>query len=64
MYGCLAYLYVCVPGVCPVPSEASKGHQIPRTGVIDGRDLPYERWEWNSGPLQEQQVLLTPYLFL
>lgn len=29
MYGCFAYIYVCVPHVCLVPSEARKGHLTP-----------------------------------
>ena len=44
---------------CPVPSEASEGHQIPGTGVIDGCETPCGCWELNLGPLQEQPVLLT-----
>jgi hypothetical protein len=32
---------------------------VPGTGVIDGFELPCGCWESNSGPLQEQLVLLT-----
>jgi hypothetical protein len=31
----------------------------PGNGVANGREPPWVYWELNSGPLQEQQVLLT-----
>ena len=30
------------------------------TGVTDGCELPCGCWEWNPGPLQEQQLYLIP----
>jgi hypothetical protein len=34
-------------------------HQIPETGIIEDCEPPFECWELNLVPLQEQQVLLT-----
>ena len=31
----------------------------PRTGVTDSWELPYGCWELNSGPLEEEPLLLT-----
>ena len=39
------------------PMEARIGHQIPRTGITDGGELPRGVWEINLGPLEEQPVL-------
>ena len=33
--------------------------KCPATGVTDSCELPYGCWELNSGPLEEQPVLLT-----
>lgn len=40
-----------------VPTESTRRHQVHRTGVTDGCELPCMCWEWNIGPLQEQQLL-------
>ena len=39
-----------------VAAKARRGS--PRTRVVDGYEPPCGWWELNSGPLQEQQVLL------
>ena len=41
MYECFAYMYVCVPHVFLVPSEASKELVSPETGVTGGGELPH-----------------------
>ena len=46
-----------------VPVEA-KQHRNPRAGVIDGCKLPCGCWDLNSGPLEQQPVLLTTELSL
>lgn len=40
--------------VCAVPIEEEDG-----TWITDNHELPRGFWEWNPGPPQEQQVLLT-----
>lgn len=35
---CFARMYVCVPHVCLVPTEITRGHWIPGTGVTDNWD--------------------------
>lgn len=42
-----------------VPLTARRGHLIPRTGIIDGYETPWECWELNPGPLEEPPVLLS-----
>ena len=42
----------------------SEGARSPGTGVTDSGELPCGCWELNSGPLQEQPVLLTAEQFL
>lgn len=42
-----------------VPIQARRGRWSPETGATDSRELLFECWEPNSGPLQEQHVLLT-----
>lgn len=56
-------MYVCVY-MCSVPTEARRGHHIPGTGIINGYEQPSVYWEWNPGPVQEQQMLLTSELLL
>lgn len=52
-----AYMYVHY--VCAAPTEARRGHHIPSgTRVMDCCEPPYESWELNLGPRQEQQMLL------
>ena len=41
-----------------------EGVKSPETGVTDSCELPYGCWELNSGPLEEQPVLLIIELFL
>lgn len=52
-------MHVCVPHVCPAPVEDRGGSWMPRTGVKDDRELLCGCLEPNSGPPQEQEVLLT-----
>ena len=53
------FLFVCclflsvLTGWTPVCQKRASGH------VIDGCEPPFECWELNSGPLEEQLVLLT-----
>ena len=44
--------------MCAVPIEAREGVRSPRTGVTGGCELPCGCWELNSGPLEEEHVLL------
>ena len=57
VYGCFACMYVCVLCMWCLwrPEE---GVEPSGTGFTDGCEPPYESWELNLGPLQEQQVLL------
>lgn len=52
------YIYSLFMCVC-LHDVPHGGFRSPGTGVTEGRELPCGRWEQNSGPLQEQQVLLT-----
>jgi hypothetical protein len=36
-----------------------EGVRCPGIGGTESRELPYECWELNQGPLEEQPVLLT-----
>ena len=43
MYVCVfIYMYICVPYVCLVPTEAGKGIGSLRPGVPEGYELPCE----------------------
>lgn len=42
-----------------VPIQARRGRWSPETGATDSRELLFECWEPNSGPLQEKYWLLT-----
>ena len=46
-----AYMCVCVPCVCLVPTEARRGYHI--YWDWNYRQLPCGCWELNPGPLQE-----------
>lgn len=41
-----------------VPAEARRGHHVPGTGITNGCEQPSGYWEWNPGPVQEQQNAL------
>jgi hypothetical protein len=43
-----------------VSSETRRGHWNSGTGVTDSSELPCGYWELNSGPPEEQPVLLIP----
>jgi hypothetical protein len=49
-----ASMYVFVPCVLLMPTEAKRRHCIPRTGVTKGYELLCGCWELNSVPLQLQ----------
>lgn len=63
----LFYVYIWVFGLYIRPCTTCRpGAQRPedsvrpsRTGVIDNREPPYERWDSNLCPLEEQPVLFT-----
>ena len=42
-----------------VPKEPAEGIEAPETTVTDDCEPPCGGWELNSGPLEEQSVLLT-----
>jgi hypothetical protein len=42
-----------------MPMDTRRWHQIPRTGVLDACEWLGGYWKPNSGPLEEQRVLLT-----
>ena len=48
---------ICVPHEYSAWPEEGTGP--PGTRVTEGCELTYGCWEWNSGPLEEQPVLLT-----
>ena len=50
---------VCAPLACFYPSEARRVCQFCGTGITDGSEPPCGCWELNTGPLEEQAVLLT-----
>lgn len=60
-------MYVCM-NVCMYvqyvwcPKRPEEGVRSPGTGVTDCCESPYGYWETNTGPLQEQQVLLVDKL--
>lgn len=41
------------------PQKSEEDTGSPRTGVLDGCELPSGCWEPDLGPQKEQQVLLT-----
>lgn len=49
-------LRVCVPRICPVPEE---GLDSPELELTEGCEQPCGGWEFNLGPLQKQQVLIS-----
>ena len=51
---CVCALFVLTAYRIWKPEE---GVRVPETGVTDGYELPWECWELNPGPLQEQPVL-------
>ena len=52
-----AYILYTMCVYCPLKPE--EGVRTSGTGVMDGCRLPCGCWELNSGPLEEQPVLLT-----
>lgn len=52
---CFACMYICIPPVCLVLSEACIGSSD--TGVRHGCEPLWSCWDFNLGPLQKQQVL-------
>lgn len=60
VYKYLAYISVCAVLTHLFPIESwQKDMRGPRTGVIHGYALSWEWWDVNSGPVREQQLLLT-----
>lgn len=55
-YGCLAYMYVCVPYTCPTLANA---RESPGTGVTRDCETLCGCGELRPDPLKERQVLLT-----
>ena len=55
------YLYVCLYTMCMPGAhrDQKSSSNIPGTGVKDGCDPPCGCWDFNSGPSEEQVVLLT-----
>jgi hypothetical protein len=41
------------------PQRPEEGSETPGTGVTGGCEPPWGCWELNTGPLEEQPVLLT-----
>lgn len=58
---CVSALPACanVLLVPAVPVEEGEDVGTPATGVLGAYELPCGYWQWNLGPLQDQQVLLT-----
>jgi hypothetical protein len=52
-----SYFFYLYKYTVAVFRHTRRGHQIP---IIDGCEPPCGCWELNSGPLEEQWVLLTP----
>ncbi|XP_049984777.1 GTPase Era, mitochondrial isoform X2 [Alexandromys fortis] len=61
VYGCFAFINVCVVLVCLVPTEARKPQDVrsSETAVTNSCEPACGCWELNPGPLVEQSVLLT-----
>lgn len=59
MYQYFAWLYVCVPRVCLVPTEVQRGQQIPWNWSREGCKPSCGYWELNQGLLQEGHMPLT-----
>jgi hypothetical protein len=61
MCECFACMYFCSPYACLVfmDSRRTGDRRFPETRVMDGCESVHGCWELNSGPLEEQQVLLT-----
>ena len=51
--------HVYVPQVCPVPPKATRGVRFFGTDIIGISESPHGCQDPNSGPLQEQSVVLT-----
>ena len=51
--------YMYIPHACLMPAEVRRGIRSPGTGVTDGWEPPCGCRELNSGPLEEQAMLLT-----
>lgn len=58
-YECFAFMYVCVPHACLLPSEDRRGGGFPRTGVMGGCKPTGRCWNSNRGPQQGKQGLQT-----
>lgn len=57
-------MYICVPRVCLGGQRrvSEKGVRSRGTSGTEGCELPCGWWQWNLGPLQEEQMLLTKHL--
>ena len=53
------YVYDCFACIGTHVWRSEEGIRSPETGVTGGCEPPCRCWEPNSGPLQEQQMLLT-----
>lgn len=58
-YGLLFLFSLCSSCVCLVPVEVVRMYWILVTGVMGGCEPSFPDWELKSGPLQQQQELLT-----
>jgi hypothetical protein len=50
------YLFHVCKYTVAIFRHTRRGHQIP---ITDGCETPYSSWDLNSGPLEEESVLLT-----
>ena len=51
------HVFMCTSGVHGDHGDPEKGVRTPGTEIIDVCEPPWEYWELNLGPLQEQWVL-------
>lgn len=57
----LSFTCMCVCITCiQCPWSPEEDVDSPGIGVMDGHELPHGCWELSPGPLQEQQVVLSP----
>lgn len=67
VYGCFAYLNICVPPSCLVTREAKKSMGSRGTGVKGSWEPPCRCWDLNLGSLEEQWSHLSspsPFTFV
>ena len=52
------HVFMCTSGVHGDHGDPKRGVRTPGTEIIDVCEPPWEYWELNLGPLQEQQLFL------